>query len=69
VNRTSCVDAGCCIPDAEVVNLHVPSELEATLARPVAQTDRTIHQVALDLLAGRARRMVPRLDQEGIGSR
>jgi predicted transcriptional regulator len=33
------------------MNLHVPPELEAKLTRLAAETDRTVDQVALDLLA------------------
>ena len=33
------------------MNLHVPPELEAKLTRLATETGRTVHQVALDLLA------------------
>ncbi len=36
---------------AEVMNLHVPPELEAKLTRLAGETGRTVDQVALDLLA------------------
>jgi hypothetical protein len=52
------------------VNLHVPRELEATLSRPAAQTDPTIHEVALDLSAGAVAHdeWLRALSQKGIGS-
>lgn len=52
MSQTSRVDARGYPPYADVVNLHVPRELEAKLSRPAAKTGCTIDQVALDLLAG-----------------
>ena len=38
-------------PYADLMNLHVPPELEAKLTRLAAETGRTVDEVALDLLA------------------
>ena len=47
----SSVDTAVEAPYAGFMNLQVPPELEAKLARLAAETGRTADQVALDLLA------------------
>jgi predicted transcriptional regulator len=47
----SAVDSNVEAPYADLMNLQVPPELEAKLARLAAETGRTPDQVALDLLA------------------
>jgi predicted transcriptional regulator len=48
---TSAVDTNVEAPYAGFMNLQVPPELEAKLARLATETGRTVDQVALDLLA------------------
>jgi predicted transcriptional regulator len=47
----SAVDTNADAPDAGFMNLQVPPDFEAKLARLASETGRTVDRVALDLLA------------------